>query len=857
MAATPTLLPNGKAPNPLYNGLRVRERIDLMPRSFSANDLAVAYRNLTWELEDERLILESAPFDDVDDFYNPGTEDVLDQFILEAITVDHFSRTEKRMNAVVRVLNTKLAGSEIQALPPIVGRPRKSGVYAYVTVQLPFSDGQSVSVVFHSPEGDKQKIGPDDQIIAFRWLLNKRDITHVVAPEDGAEVSLDSIAIRITQLVQKNSAKFARQQKEAFGEVQALQSARDALAAANEQKQEVADSILALTKEYDTVVAQVTNTKRLIEKQQQINAGLEGKIAEAQAKKVAKPNVTVTNGDSSGDPINPTSPEGYSKVLADEALQLQYQDNLDAFFQDRFAAIHGDLKSKGWSDNGPGMEKTAGDSTYRLVFNFKQVGAGKNLVGMGLKVFIGKEVFYDYVDDLTLDPEDIVNGADSAAAPQASADTSLPPGWTEATPGGLATNTDPVSGGIVDTEIASGKWFVIPEDSSLGKLEGFDSRAEAFKALADAVAAKAAEPKPEPAPSATVPVLPSKDQMSNPAKRASKILYAHGWEEKAMEPGFHAVLGNPPYQDLSIETQSDENDMLRILFTQYTEMGGDLVIDSEIVFRVSPTYGMLKQIQTAGRGPAGEFRGNDSVFGNVITKNYIGAGFDKPGKVTVKSSVGSGEGDEGSGEPERVAVPVDMFSLGTEVEVNFGTEDAPEWKRGKYMGGHEAKDSGEWHYVDFSDIGLDPLTSVMGSTIRKAADQPPQPDPHRGNDGDNETRPDPDNTPTAGDEGTPVIEPTDPISGAHGIGDAGAEEPAVEPTPQPEPTPPAEPAAVGVLRAIVAGDYDRNPQALDEALDGAAAELEAAGLMDAWDALLNEAADKAAAVAIEAAKKVA
>ena len=59
----------------------------------------------------------------------------------------------------------------------------------------------------------------------------------------------------------------------------------------------------------------------------------------------------------------------------------------------------------------------------------------------------------------------------------------LPQGWTEASPGGLATNPDPVTGGIVDRQIVSGLWFVISHDGGIGTLEGFATRADAFAAL--------------------------------------------------------------------------------------------------------------------------------------------------------------------------------------------------------------------------------------------------------------------------------------------------------------------------------------------------------------------------------------
>ncbi|CAG9169921.1 hypothetical protein [Cupriavidus pinatubonensis] len=69
----------------------------------------------------------------------------------------------------------------------------------------------------------------------------------------------------------------------------------------------------------------------------------------------------------------------------------------------------------------------------------------------------------------------------------------LPAGWTEAFAGGMATNTDSVRGGIVDTEIVSGKWFAIFNDDSISMVEGLNSRAEAFKAFGAALS-KVAEP---------------------------------------------------------------------------------------------------------------------------------------------------------------------------------------------------------------------------------------------------------------------------------------------------------------------------------------------------------------------------
>lgn len=293
------LAPEGNAPvaspNPYWQGHRIIDRDDLFPMGFSQVELDATYASLANDSHDLGLLLESPSLDELD-YYNPGQDEVEENYVLEAITIEHFSRTERRMAAVVRVLNRYLSDSEITALSPVVGKPKKSGSFAYVIVQLPFSDGQTVNVVFHSPEGDKKRIGPSDAIIAFRWLLNKRDITHVVAPEDGEEVSLETIAKRITQLVVKNSARFERQQKAAQAERKELDDVREAVKNAEERQSDLMDKISFRAKEAESIEARLSNTLSLLEKQKTINAELQAKI---DALRKSKP------GGGTGDKVRP------------------------------------------------------------------------------------------------------------------------------------------------------------------------------------------------------------------------------------------------------------------------------------------------------------------------------------------------------------------------------------------------------------------------------------------------------------------------------------------------------------------------------------------------------------------------
>lgn len=64
---------------------------------------------------------------------------------------------------------------------------------------------------------------------------------------------------------------------------------------------------------------------------------------------------------------------------------------------------------------------------------------------------------------------------------------SLPEGWTESQPGGLIASLDPEKGGIIDSEIVSGKWFVIPNNDALTLITDLETRSDAIKALETAV----------------------------------------------------------------------------------------------------------------------------------------------------------------------------------------------------------------------------------------------------------------------------------------------------------------------------------------------------------------------------------
>lgn len=370
-------------PNPYWQGHRVVDRDDLFPKGFSQVELDATYANLANDAHDLGLLLESPSLEELD-YYNPGRDEIEEVYVLEAITVEHFSRTERRMAAVVRVLNRHLSDSEITALSPVVGKPKKSGSFAYVVVQLPFSDGQTVNVVFHSPEGDKKRIGPSDAIIAFRWLLNKRDITHVVAPEDGEEVSLETIAKRITQLVLKNSARFERQQKAAQAERKELDEAREAVKNLEEHQSDLIDQITAKAKEAESIEARLSNTLSLLEKQKTINAELQAKIDALRAQRgqndAASPGGNATPTATSDTNATPHyAPDG---TVDKDGVYIKhdgwwYTKGQDGQPKDRLGVSYQDRLEKEWRDSQEKATKGGSQAEPPFVSDLQDIIAGK------------------------------------------------------------------------------------------------------------------------------------------------------------------------------------------------------------------------------------------------------------------------------------------------------------------------------------------------------------------------------------------------------------------------------------------------------------------------------------------------
>lgn len=240
------------------------------------------------------LMVESVTLDDIErTYFDDMDTDEHGTMMLEAITTSKV-RLERTMSAFVKALNQQLQGTNLQAGAPELGRVRKTGGVAIMPAVMSLSDGQSITVMFHSPTNDPSKISTDDTLVAFRFLLNKRDVTHVVSPDGGKDISLKQTCLSLANLAEKNTAKFQTAQERANKLKADLENYRAQATQLDEQAAQLIDQGDKLKAKEDSNQAELATITAKADKQEQLNNELRKQLEAAQAKAKAASEGTTT-----------------------------------------------------------------------------------------------------------------------------------------------------------------------------------------------------------------------------------------------------------------------------------------------------------------------------------------------------------------------------------------------------------------------------------------------------------------------------------------------------------------------------------------------------------------------------------
>lgn len=264
-------LKNGDMSKPLRLNNLPPEGLETMSKRVYWNNDALPYdQSLDTVLYDIRrsengnLLLDSVKIDDI-------TEDSDGVMLLDAM-VTPYAKLERKMEILRGVMER--ASTIVKPVAMQITQPFKQRGVANVATVFELSDGQTVSIYFHNPDVTPNKMTPTDELVSYSWLLNKKNITIVVAPERGEELDAREVARRIMKLAEKNSAAFARANSKRAERMQNIESLKNEITSLEKELADAQHELEVLKVEAETL-------KQTPQPDQDINAQMEVFVKEA------------------------------------------------------------------------------------------------------------------------------------------------------------------------------------------------------------------------------------------------------------------------------------------------------------------------------------------------------------------------------------------------------------------------------------------------------------------------------------------------------------------------------------------------------------------------------------------------
>ena len=149
---------------------------------------------------DNHLLMDSVSMADI-------LDDADEVMALDALVLE-YGKVDLKMAQLAKALDR--ASGELKVAAQQTTDPIKKAGRTMIATIYELTDGQTVTVFFHNPDTSPNKLTAKDELVSFKWLLNKKNITVVVAPENGQDLPPQKIAGRIMALAEKNSKAFAR-----------------------------------------------------------------------------------------------------------------------------------------------------------------------------------------------------------------------------------------------------------------------------------------------------------------------------------------------------------------------------------------------------------------------------------------------------------------------------------------------------------------------------------------------------------------------------------------------------------------------------------------------------------------------
>jgi hypothetical protein len=347
--------------------------------------------------------------------FDAVTEGELLQDADEVMTLDAMTspyqqlpkRAQLLMNMMNRVGDPQVTGFTIT-------RPYRVRGVINIAVIYRLADGQTITVYFHTG-GSNIRVQPQDELISWKWMLNKLDVTIAAAPERGVELDLRTVARRIMQLAIKNSPTFAKQ---------------------NAKKAETLANIEALKGQITAAEMELADVQaQIAAKQEEQRVALDLEAAKVAANKLDPAEAAQLSaiGVSDDDLASIKPYSNYAAFAADPANHVQAV----AITRQRALAVRNALRGRGWiGEMWAPLTRSRNNSLYGVMVNPL---ADMTNFSLTLNVLneMGEGIVGSVSNDMTLSVEELATHLDEMLEPEAvaasetAADVAVPPDAAE------------------------------------------------------------------------------------------------------------------------------------------------------------------------------------------------------------------------------------------------------------------------------------------------------------------------------------------------------------------------------------------------------------------------------------------
>ncbi|HCI3536996.1 TPA: hypothetical protein NOZ40_001355 [Acinetobacter baumannii] len=155
----------------------------------------------------------------------------------DSIIVDY--QHLEQLSAILHHAMDQFSKTGVKVINVTESKPFKHKKVLQIALTYDFDDGQNFTILFHKPDRFSKKISSADSLISWKILMNNRDITAAIQPNQGEGISIPVLAGRIMKLINQNSNRFKRLQSKKAEKAKALADAESRI----EQKQNQLNSL--------------------------------------------------------------------------------------------------------------------------------------------------------------------------------------------------------------------------------------------------------------------------------------------------------------------------------------------------------------------------------------------------------------------------------------------------------------------------------------------------------------------------------------------------------------------------------------------------------------------------------------